>query len=163
MILPETYEVADILREAGVRYWIFGGNGVELAVGRSIRPHDDLDVFVALEHASRAATVLEACGFSWHHGSIADGDVFYRRGELLLDLVPIDDGEDPPRTIGKLCSIALPAGLLEPFEVAGAGGPVTTLRREMHLAMKKAVGAFYGGAEREKDLLDARALGAADD
>lgn len=41
-----------------------------------------------------------------------------------------------------------------PFPVPHADGPITTLTPAMHLAMKQAVGAFFGLPPREKDLLD---------
>lgn len=134
---------------------------MELVLGRDLRPHEDLDVFVVFDHAEAAVKLLEQNGFAWHPGSIEDGDVFYRRGTLLLDLVPLDDSEDPPRAIGKLAALAFPQGLLAPCLVPHESGPISTLTPAMHLAMKSSVSAFYGISPREKDLLDMEHLEAA--
>lgn len=159
MILPETFQVARLLSAEAVRYWIFGGNGVELVLGEDIRPHDDVDVFIAADDAGRAVDLLLAEGWAHHVGSLESGDIFLQRNGVLLDIVPIDDQVDPPRTLGKLAAIELPAGMLQSHAVATDGGdPVITLAPAMHLAMKDSVGRFYGEPPRAKDLLDIRAL-----
>jgi hypothetical protein len=155
MILPEADELAALFRAASVRYWLCGGVGVELAIGADIRPHKDIDLFVASLHCDGAGEALSRAGFVWHKGSVEDGNVFYRRGELIVDVVPIDDSTDPPRTLGPLASCGWPAGFLETLTVDRPGGQVDTLRPQMHAAMKAIVRDYYGLAEmRPEDLID---------
>ncbi|MGI8748551.1 MAG: nucleotidyltransferase domain-containing protein [Deinococcus sp.] len=88
MIVPFTF-LLRALRDAKVRRWLIGGHARELIVGRDLRPHDDLDLFVAHADAGAATAVLEGLGFRQVHGSLKDGDVFYRRNGLVIDLVPV--------------------------------------------------------------------------
>ncbi|MCL4300946.1 MAG: hypothetical protein KJ077_34755 [Anaerolineae bacterium] len=155
MILPEIYELAALFRTEGVRYWVCGGVGVELAVGEAIRGHKDIDVFVASSQCGRAAGALRRAGFVWHKGSVEDGNVFFDRGQVVVDVVPIDDSTDPPRTLGPLAACEWPAGFLDTLTVEGSNGRVDTLRPQMHAAMKGIVRAYYGLAEmRPEDLID---------
>ncbi|MFE9555441.1 nucleotidyltransferase domain-containing protein [Streptomyces sp. NPDC006703] len=39
-------EIADLFKDAGFPWWIAGGYAIELAAGRKIRPHRDVDVLV---------------------------------------------------------------------------------------------------------------------
>lgn len=155
MLLPELFEICAAFQQVGIRYWLFGGNAVELVTGRDIRPHDDVDLFVALAHAGRAVGVLEALGFSHHAGSFTRGDVFYARDGVLVDLVPVDDAADPPACTGELAGMRLPGGFLDSFRIDHPAGAVITLSPEMHRRMKEIVPRHFGFAEmREKDRLD---------
>ena len=158
MILPQKFKLASALEREGIHAWLFGGNAIELVTGRDLRPHEDVDFLIAEPDAARAVAFLEAQEFVWFHGSLADGDVFYRRGSLVVDLVPMDVTTDPPRSVGKLAGIAWPAGLFDPHVVTGETGPVRTLSPTMHLRMKAVVGEFFGVTLREKDLVDIGAL-----
>ena len=57
-------ELLDLLRAAGVDAWVDGGWGVDALLGQESRPHEDLDLVVALERASRIREVLGARGFT---------------------------------------------------------------------------------------------------
>ena len=156
MILPETLNIAHLFARAEISYWVFGGNGIELCVGHSIRPHEDVDFFVSSQQAENAVLVLEGKGWVYSSGSLEMGDVFLERGGLILDLVPIDDTQNPPRTHGELERIVWPDEFLTPYH--GQWG-VITLRPEMHLKMKSLIREFYGLEQmRNKDLLDLDAL-----
>ena len=56
--------------------------------------------------AARAVSVLEGAGFTQERGSLQEGDLFMKRAELLLDLVPILPA--PPRTLDALADIKWP-------------------------------------------------------
>ena len=99
---------------------------------------------------------MEELGFTHAHRSLERGDVFYRRGDLLVDLVPVDDAQEPPRTLGELSAIGWPPGFLTPHFVQD----VRTLTPAMHREMKRVVADFYGVELHEKDRLDLAALGA---
>lgn len=44
MTLDEVLRVVDAVREIGCRFWLEGGWGVDVLVGRQTRPHRDVDV-----------------------------------------------------------------------------------------------------------------------
>jgi Uncharacterised nucleotidyltransferase len=152
VIPAELDDILKLLQGGQVRFWLLGGWAAELVCGRELRPHDDLDFFVHVDDAQRAVQVLKEAGFVHAHGSLEDGDLFLRRGALLLDLVPIQP--DPPHTLGTLAGIVWPARLLDPFETSS----VPTLTPAMQLNMKRVISEFYGLPLREKDLLDVAAL-----
>ena len=139
-----------------MRFWLIGGQAIELVCTfgheQGLRLHDDIDFFLHADDAARAVNVLEAAGFVHAHGSLRGGDLFLKRGELLLDLVPILPA--PPRTLGGLEGIEWPPELLILNVVRG----VPTLTPAMQLAMKWAVSQFYGLPLRPRDLLDVLAL-----
>jgi len=156
VIVAEVFEVAQLFTRAGIRGWVFGGNGVELCVGHSIRPHDDLDFFVSSTQAQDAINLLEGVGWVYSSGSLEMGDIFLVRGGLVLDLVPIDDSQNPPHTRGELEHIVWPDNFLIPHPTQRG---TITLRPEMHLEMKTLIREFYGLEQvRAKDLLDQSAL-----
>lgn len=51
---------------AGIPVWLDGGWGIDALVGAQTRPHDDLDVIIALAYAQRAQTILQQHGFMLH-------------------------------------------------------------------------------------------------
>jgi lincosamide nucleotidyltransferase A/C/D/E len=57
-------ELLDALERAGVDTWADGGWGVDALLGRQTRPHDDLDLVVALDHVVRIQEVLGSRGFT---------------------------------------------------------------------------------------------------
>lgn len=131
---------------------------MELLCGGDVRPHDDIDFLVRKADGERAVAVLESSGFTHAHGSLASGDVFYRRGDLLVDLVPIQDDPDPPRTVGELAGIDWPVHFLSPHLLKRDGVPLCTLTPAMHRAMKAVVADFYGVELRDRDRVDLAAL-----
>ncbi|AFZ68370.1 nucleotidyltransferase domain-containing protein [Deinococcus peraridilitoris] len=158
MILPETFDLARRFRNEPLEYWLIGGNAIELVVDHDVRDHDDIDFMVAHQDALRAVQILQALGFEHAHGSLDDGDVFYRRGALLVDLVPVCAETDPPRMLGALSGLCFPAGFLTPYLATHGGEQFPTLSPRMHLQMKTVVAEFYGVPPREKDVQDVRAL-----
>jgi lincosamide nucleotidyltransferase A/C/D/E len=64
MTATDVLEVLQRLDEAGVPVWLDGGWGVDALVGEQTRPHDDLDVVIALSDATSATAVLSDVGFA---------------------------------------------------------------------------------------------------
>lgn len=158
MLHPETLPLVQAFAQAGITVWLIGGQAVEVLCGGNVRAHDDIDFLVREGDGARAATVLEGLGFTHAHGSLAAGDVFYRRGEVLVDLVPIRDDLDPPRTVGELAPLVWPAGIFTTHVVEWEGVRVPTLTPAGHRAMKAVVAAFYGVELRDRDRADLAAL-----
>ena len=86
--------------------------------------------------------------------------MFYRRGDLLVDLVPVL--ADPPRMLGELSRMNWPRHFLDEWWVEVRGVQVRTLSPAMHRVMKDTVSAYYGVELREKDRLDLAALATLD-
>jgi lincosamide nucleotidyltransferase A/C/D/E len=57
-------ELLEALRTAGVEAWVDGGWGVDALLGRETRPHEDLDLVVALDRVGHIQEVLGLRGFS---------------------------------------------------------------------------------------------------
>ena len=155
---PETLPLCRAFAEAGVRVWLIGGQAVELLCGGNVRDHDDIDFLVREADGVRASEMLRGLDFAQVHGSLEDGNIFFYRDGLLVDLVPVYGGFNPPRTVGQLAGISWPADFLAPFNAKLNGLSIPTLTPASHRAMKKVVAAFYGAEMRDKDRLDLAAL-----
>jgi hypothetical protein len=57
-------EVAELFGESGAKWWIAGGWAIELAVGRALRSHDDIDVLLLRRDQFAIQRVLK--GWDWH-------------------------------------------------------------------------------------------------
>ena len=86
--------VNDLLGEAGIAYWLFGGWTVDFYAGSVTRAHADLDAAVWLDDLPRIAALLEADG--WHHApeEDEDGGTGYEQGAVRLELTYLVRGED---------------------------------------------------------------------
>ena len=78
--------VTELLDEAGIDYWLFGGWAVDFYAGSVTRAHDDIDIAVWLEDVPAISEVLEADG--WRHAPSEDDDggTGYERGVVRLEL-----------------------------------------------------------------------------
>ena len=56
-------ELLEALRTAAVEAWVDGGWGVDALLGRETRPHEDLDLVVALDRVGHIQEVLGLRGF----------------------------------------------------------------------------------------------------
>lgn len=61
--LGEVLVVVDVLAEAGVRFWLEGGWGVDALVGRPTRRHRDIDIDVDASQEQLALEVLGRLGY----------------------------------------------------------------------------------------------------
>jgi hypothetical protein len=86
--------VNDLLGEAGIAYWLFGGWAVDFHAGSVTRAHDDLDAAVWLDDLPRIGELLEADG--WHHApdQDEDGGTGYEQGPVRLELTYLVRGDD---------------------------------------------------------------------
>jgi lincosamide nucleotidyltransferase A/C/D/E len=57
-------EILSALRSHGVTVWVDGGWGVDALIGRQTRPHEDLDLVVALEDEEAIKLALDPLGYS---------------------------------------------------------------------------------------------------
>jgi hypothetical protein len=153
---PEVAFLLRTLAAAEIHPWLMGGWATELLT-RQPRPHDDIDFFVSVNDVPKLVPLLSELGFTLVHGSL-DDDAFYRRGDFLLNLTPVDDAVSPPQTLGSLAGIIWPADLLAGQFIEWDGLPMRTLTPAALIAMKRCVSEFYKVPLREKDEWDVRAL-----
>lgn len=64
MEAAEVIAVLDLLADAGVACWLDGGWGVDALVGRQTRPHEDLDLVIAVADVAPAIDALQKVGFA---------------------------------------------------------------------------------------------------
>ena len=78
--------VSELLTEADIAYWLFGGWAVDFYAGRITRAHDDLDIAVWLDDVPRIAALLESEG--WSHAPEVDeeGGTGYVHQDVRLEL-----------------------------------------------------------------------------
>jgi lincosamide nucleotidyltransferase A/C/D/E len=62
----DVIEVVRLLDEAGIPVWLDGGWGVDALIGEQTRPHDELDVVIALDRAAATCRALAPLGFAVH-------------------------------------------------------------------------------------------------
>ena len=91
--------VHDMLEEAGVAYWLFGGWAVDFYAGSVTRPHDDLDLAVWLDDLPRIAALLRDDG--WRHAphEDEDGGTGYECAAVRLELTFLVRAAD-----GRICT-----------------------------------------------------------
>jgi lincosamide nucleotidyltransferase A/C/D/E len=63
---PDVVQIITYLETAGVIAWLDGGWGVDALLHQQTRPHDDLDLVMALSDADRATRALGPLGFTLH-------------------------------------------------------------------------------------------------
>jgi len=76
-------ELVNLFADAGFHWWIAGGYAIELALGRSLRPHSDIDVLVLRRDIVQLRSLLSAWD-CW----VADPPGQLRAWPLGEDLIP---------------------------------------------------------------------------
>ena len=77
-------EVATIARETWISWWLRGGWAMEFFFGRISRPHEDIDLFIWAEDASRFVSRLRSHGYIEREGPPpAEQRNFEKAGEEL--------------------------------------------------------------------------------
>jgi lincosamide nucleotidyltransferase A/C/D/E len=64
MTAPDVLPVLPALEVAGVEAWLDGGWGIDALLGEQSRPHDDLDLVIALDRADAASVALVPLGYA---------------------------------------------------------------------------------------------------
>ncbi len=83
MTAERVLELLATLRARGVSATLDGGWGVDALLGRETRPHEDLDLVVALCDAQRIQDALGPLGFALHEDQRPVRFVLRRAGEQL--------------------------------------------------------------------------------
>jgi lincosamide nucleotidyltransferase A/C/D/E len=128
MTADEVIEVTGRLEEAGLRYWLDGGWGVDAVVGEETRPHDDLDIVVELSETDVIIEILGGIGFRPGLDERPTRLLLADRAGRRIDLHPIVIDE---HGAGKQLG-AGPNGGDAPYPAAGLTGRGTVAGRTVH-------------------------------
>ena len=87
-------QAIELLDEAGIPYWLFGGWAVDFYVSAVTRPHEDVDIAVWLKDVPRLHELLVSQG--WRHTPDVDDDggTGFEYGEVRLGLTFLAQDED---------------------------------------------------------------------
>lgn len=92
MSAASVVEILDWLSAGDVHVWLDGGWGVDALLGEQTRDHQDLDLIVLAEDASRMRDLLSRHGFGLDHGPEWNFVLRDERGrELDVHPVRFDD------------------------------------------------------------------------
>jgi lincosamide nucleotidyltransferase A/C/D/E len=90
MDLVAVLAVLDALDEAEVRYWVGGGWGVDILVGRRTRDHRDLDI--SFDHTARDRVIdaLTGLGYTMETDQLPSRAEFAAPGQRWVDVHPVE-------------------------------------------------------------------------
>jgi lincosamide nucleotidyltransferase A/C/D/E len=86
--------VVGLLEAYGMRVWIDGGWGVDALLGLQTRQHDDLDLVIELDDATRVMTLLGSLGYETVVGAPPKSFVMVDSRGRQVDLHPITFDSD---------------------------------------------------------------------
>jgi lincosamide nucleotidyltransferase A/C/D/E len=95
MSATEVTGVLEALESAGVAVWVDGGWGVDALCDEQLRPHDDLDIVVAIEDAPIVKTVLRDAGYTHQESDVPLSFMVVDPAGRQVDVHPVafdDDG-----------------------------------------------------------------------
>ena len=81
--------VIGLLEAEGIDVWLDGGWGVDALLGHQTREHDDLDLVVELDHASRTIELLDGFGYSLVAGAPPKSFVLVDPRGRQVDVHPV--------------------------------------------------------------------------
>ncbi len=85
----DVVRVVGILADAGIECWLDGGWGVDALVGRQTRPHEDLDLVVAMSDISASIGALEGKGFAMKEDLRPCSFTMVTRDHRKVDIHPV--------------------------------------------------------------------------
>jgi lincosamide nucleotidyltransferase A/C/D/E len=158
-------ELSDLLDQAEIAHWFFGGWGVDLLVGSVTRDHGDVDVVVWADDGTAVSALLAATGWGTEPDNYPDEGSRHLRSDVLLEVTYIvRDDAGAVRTPGRWLGFPWLDGTFgtDRGEIAGVSAPV--ISRQAMLATKTAFADAQGSrAMSAKDAADLAALQALGD
>ena len=99
----DVISLTDRLDDAGIRYWLGGGWGVDALLGTQTRDHDDLDISVSADQEALVLATLGALDFKvstdWRPVRVALRDAAGREVDvhpILEGVILVTDGDRAP-------------------------------------------------------------------
>ena len=89
MRAADVLEIVACLEMAGVVVWLDGGWGVDALLGEQTRPHDDLDVVMAMGQLDTAQGALRGLGFVLTVDDLPTRCVLRDAGDRRIDVHPV--------------------------------------------------------------------------
>ncbi len=83
-------KVHDLLSEAGIGHWLFGGWGVDFLVGDVTRPHSDIEVVIWRRDIERVRELLRPLGYRERSGAHVTFRADFDTDAGLLSMVYIE-------------------------------------------------------------------------
>lgn len=134
MRADDVLEIVACLEMTDVAVWLDGGWGVDALLGEQTRPHDDLDVVMAIEQLDAAQEALRPLGFVLTVDELPTRCVLRDSGDRRIDVHPVifdAEGGGLQRQPDGSDFRYPPAGLTGNGTVAGR--PVRCLTPELQL------------------------------
>jgi lincosamide nucleotidyltransferase A/C/D/E len=85
----DVQEMVNCLEAAGIAVWLDGGWGVDALLDEQTRPHDDLDVVMAIEQLDAAREALRPLGFVLAVDELPTRCVLRGAGDRRIDVHPV--------------------------------------------------------------------------
>lgn len=85
----DVLEIVACLEGAAVAVWLDGGWGIDALLGEETRPHDDLDVVMAMAQLGAAREALRALGFVLAIDELPTRCVLRATGDRRIDIHPV--------------------------------------------------------------------------
>lgn len=82
-------EVLTCLEASGIAVWLDGGWGVDALLGEQTRPHDDLDIVMAMAQLGAAQDALRVLGFVLMVDELPTRCVLRDAGDRRIDVHPV--------------------------------------------------------------------------
>lgn len=144
----DLFKVLDLMDKTGIRYWLDGGWGVDVLVGKQTRMHRDVDINFDSQHTEELLLVLERNGYEiitdWSPVRIE----LYHPKLSYIDIHPFVISDD-----GRVKQADLEGGWYE-FEADYFGDAIYQERR-IYCISAKGQKVFHTGYElREVDKYD---------
>jgi hypothetical protein len=145
---------------SGVEHWFFGGWGVDLAVGRVTRAHDDVDVVVWEHDGARVCDLLDAADWNREPDHYPDEGSRHSRNGVLLEITyVVRDAAGALRTPGRWSGLEWPADSFGARRGAIGGVSAPIVEVATMIAMKEGFDEVLGSRPHgAKDLADLAAL-----
>jgi lincosamide nucleotidyltransferase A/C/D/E len=133
---PEVFSVLDALDVAGVRWWVAGGWGVDVLIGRQTRAHRDLDLLVDAATYDACLAALGALGYAPETDWLPLRIELAAPGERWVDVHPVVFDATGVGTQGQPPGVTYtyPPSVLTEGHLGGRRIPCLTaeLQRELH-------------------------------
>lgn len=152
-------EVHQLLRDAGIPHWLFGGWSVDFHAGAITREHGDIEFFIWESDAARSERILSGAGFQLVTHPHPEEALVWRKDEQVVELyfnTVSESGEIVGR--GRWADWAVPDNALgdEIRELEGVRCPIVSIECIQHV--KSVYEQRTGTPPRDRDIADMAVL-----